>query len=101
LTFEPAQDFAFEFERDVKPGKLKLRQRVPDHQWEVFPSPYVQVRCECSLSTCCKLIRWCCPQLSTKLLETDSLKDRLKISYDFNTAVGALRDPVIRCGVHA
>jgi len=68
------KDFAFEFEREVKPGKLKVRQHVPDHQWSVFPSPYVQ--------------------LSTKMLEGDNMKDRLKLSYDFNTAVAGVEETV-------
>jgi len=69
-----SKDFAFEFNREVKPGKLKVRQHVPDHKWEVFPSPYVQ--------------------LSTKLLENDNMKDRMKLSYDFNTAVAGLEETV-------
>jgi hypothetical protein len=44
-----AQDFSFEFKRDVQPGEIKVTQHIPNHKWEVLPSPLVQVR-HCSHS---------------------------------------------------
>eukprot|EP00878_Enallax_costatus_P009540 GHUV01009970.1.p1 GENE.GHUV01009970.1~~GHUV01009970.1.p1 ORF type:complete len:211 (+),score=43.88 GHUV01009970.1:118-750(+) len=57
------EDALFQYTRKNGAGTFKFKQVVPGMKWELVPSPVVE--------------------LSTKLLDSNKLKDSLKLVYDF------------------